>query len=72
MNLDIDVARTKQRIQISELEELILKAYHSASIYKERTKRWFDKRLQKIEFKEGDQVLLYSFWFKLFGKGKLE
>ena len=72
MNLDIDVARTKQRIQISELEELILKAYHSASIYKERTKRWFDKRLQKIEFKEADQVLLYSSWFKLFGKGKLQ
>jgi len=35
-------------------------------------KRWFDKRLQKKEFKEGDKVLLYNSRFKLFGKGKLQ
>jgi len=29
-----------------ELEEWRDKAYHSASIYKERTKRWHDKRLK--------------------------
>jgi transposase InsO family protein len=51
MNLDIDAARIKQMIQISELEELRLKAYHNASIYKERMKRWYDKRLHKKEFK---------------------
>jgi hypothetical protein len=34
MNLDIDAAQIKQRIQISELEELRLKANHNASIYK--------------------------------------
>jgi hypothetical protein len=39
MNLDIDVARIKRRIQISVLEELRLKAYHNARIYKERMKR---------------------------------
>jgi hypothetical protein len=39
MNLDIDAAQIKRRIQISELEELILKAYYNASIYKERMKR---------------------------------
>ena len=33
----------KRRIQISELEELRLKAYTSATIYKERMKRWYDK-----------------------------
>jgi hypothetical protein len=37
----------KRRIQISELEELRLKAYENASIYKERIKRWYDKRLKK-------------------------
>jgi transposase InsO family protein len=35
MNLNIDAARMKQRIEISELEELRLTAYHNASIYKE-------------------------------------
>ena len=71
MNFDAEAARIKRRIQISELE-LRLKAYNSATIYKERMKRWYDKRLQNKEFKEGDKVLLYNSRFKLFGKGKLQ
>jgi hypothetical protein len=39
MNLDLDAAVVKRRIQISELEEMRLKAYENASIYKERIKR---------------------------------
>jgi transposase InsO family protein len=39
MNLDLDAAVVKRRIQISGLEELRLKAYENASIYKERIKR---------------------------------
>jgi hypothetical protein len=62
----------KRRIQISELEELRLKAYENASIYKERIKRWYDKRLKKKEFEEGDKVLLYNSRFKTVGKGKLQ
>jgi transposase InsO family protein len=72
MNLDLDAMVVKLRIQISELEELRLKAYENASIYKERIKRWYDKRLKKKEFKEGDKVLLYNSRFKTFGKGKLQ
>jgi hypothetical protein len=49
-----------------------LKAYENASIYKERIKRWCEKRLKKNEFKEGDKVLLYNSRFKTFGKGKLQ
>jgi hypothetical protein len=51
---------------------LRLKAYENASIYKERIKRWYDKRLKKKEFKEGDKVLLYNSRFRTFGKGKLQ
>ncbi|XP_039841724.1 uncharacterized protein K02A2.6-like [Panicum virgatum] len=72
MNFDAEAAGIKRRIQISKLEELRLKAYNSASIYKERMKIWYDKRLQNKEFKEGDKVLLYNSRFKLFGKGKLQ
>jgi hypothetical protein len=68
MNLDIDAAQIKRRIQISELEELRLKAYHNASIYKERMKRWYDKRLHKKELKEGDKVLLYNSRYKVSAK----
>ena len=71
MNFDAEATGIKRRIQISELEELRLKAYNSASIYKERMKRWYDKRLQNKEFK-GDKVLLYNSRFKLFGKEKLQ
>jgi hypothetical protein len=60
MNLNLDVAVVKRRIQISELEEMRLKAYENASIYKERIKRWCDKRLKKKEFTEGDKVVLYE------------
>jgi hypothetical protein len=72
MNLDLDAAVVKRRIQISELEEMRLKVYENASIYKEGIKRWYDKRLKKKEFKEGDKVLLYNSRFKTFRKGKLQ
>jgi len=40
-------------------------------IYKERTKRWHDKRIKKKEFAPGDRVLLFNSRFKLFGLEKL-
>jgi hypothetical protein len=49
-----------------------LKAYENASIYKERIKSWYDKRLKNKGFKEGDNVLHYNSRFKTFGKGKLQ
>jgi hypothetical protein len=42
-NMDLKAARTKRKIQIAELEEWREKAYHSAKLYEERTKRWHDK-----------------------------
>jgi tRNA U38,U39,U40 pseudouridine synthase TruA len=49
-----------------------LKEYENASIYKERIKRWYDKRLKKKVFKEGDKILLSNSRFKTFEKGKLQ
>jgi hypothetical protein len=49
-----------------------LKAYENASIYKERIRSLYEKRLKKKEFKKGDKVLLYNSRFKSFGKGKLQ
>jgi transposase InsO family protein len=72
MNLDLDAAVVKRRIQISELEEMRLTAYENTSIYKGRIKRWYGKRLKKKEFGEGEKVLLYNLRFKTFGKGKLQ
>jgi hypothetical protein len=72
MNLDLYTMVVKWRIQISELEDMWLKAYENTSIYKEIIKKWYDKRLKKKEFKEGDKVLLYNSMFKTFRKGKLQ
>ena len=53
------------------MEEWRGKAYHSAKTYKDRTKRWHDKRIKPKEFKLGDKVLLFNYRVKLFGEGKL-
>ena len=47
------------------------KAYHNTKIYKERTKRWHDKRIKHKEFKSSDKVLLFNSRVKLFGHYKL-
>jgi hypothetical protein len=59
----------KREMQISELEEWREKAYHSSKLYKERTKRWHDKRIK--EFVPRDKVLLFNYRIKLFRHGKL-
>jgi hypothetical protein len=70
-NMDFEAAGTKQKMQLSELEEWREKAYHSAKIYKERTKRWHDKRIIKKEFNPDDLVLVFNSRVRLFGHRKL-
>jgi len=70
-NMDLDVAGDHRRMQLSELEEWREKAYHNSKIYKERFKRWHDKRIKK-EFAPEDKVLLFNSRVKLFGHGKLQ
>ena len=59
-------------MQLSELEESREKAYHNARIYKDRVKRWHDKRTKKKEVTLGNKVLLINFRVKLFWHGKLQ
>ena len=68
----MEVARTRRKTQLSKLDEWREKAYHNAKIYKERTKRWHDKRIKKKEFALRDKVLLFNSRVKLFGHGKLQ
>ena len=69
-NMDFEAVGTKRKMQLSELDEWCEKAYHNAKIYKERTKRWHDKRIKK-EFTPKDKVLLFNSRVKLFGHRKL-
>jgi hypothetical protein len=70
-NMDLEAAGIKRKMELSELDEWREKAYHNSKIYKERTKRWHDKRIKKKDFAPGDKVLLFNSRVKLFGHGKL-
>ena len=69
--MDLISAEIKRQIQLAELDEWREKAYHSSKLYKERTKRWQDKRIKIKQFKTGDKVLLFNSRVRLFGHGKL-
>ena len=69
--MDFEAAGTKRKMQLSKLDEWHEKVYHNAKIYKERTKRWHDKRIKK-EFALGDKVLLLNSRVKIFGHRKLQ
>ena len=52
------------------MDEFWNDAYENAKIYKERTKKWHDKKILWREFAPGQQVLLFNSQLKLFS-GKL-
>ena len=60
-NMDLKLAGEYRRRQITELEEWRHRAYHSASIYKERTKRWHDKQLKPKNFNPRDKGITLKF-----------
>jgi hypothetical protein len=69
--MDLDAVGIKRKMQLLELDEWREKAYHNSKIYKERVKRWHDKRIKMKEFTPRDKVLLFNSRVKLFGHGKL-
>ena len=69
--MDVKIAGSNRQKQIAKLEEWREKAYHSAKLYKERTKRWHDHRIKLKEFKLGGKVVLFNSKVKFFGEGKL-
>ncbi len=69
--MDLKAAGIKRKIYIAELEAWREKAYNSAKLYKERTKRWHDKRVKAKQFKPGDKVLLFNSRVHVFDHGKV-
>ena len=64
-------AKEERLLQLSELEELRNEAYDSATIYKDKTKKWHDQRILRKEFRAGEKVLLFNSRLRLF-PGKLK
>ncbi|XP_016177912.1 uncharacterized protein LOC107620232 [Arachis ipaensis] len=71
LNFDAKVAGKKRLLQLNELEEFRQAAYDNAKIYKERTKKWHDKKISSRVFEPGQKVLLFNSKLKLF-PGKLK
>jgi hypothetical protein len=69
--MDLEAVGVRRKIQLLELDEWRERAYHNAKIYKERAKRWHDKRIKEKSFTLGDKVLLFNSRINLFGHGKL-
>ena len=70
LNFNLKEANEERLLQLNELEELHNDSYENTKIYKEKTKRWYDKHLLRKEFKEGNKVLIFNSSLKLF-PGKL-
>ena len=70
LNFDFKTAGEKRILDINLLDEWRNEAYESARLFKEKVKRWHDKRILKREFNIGDKVLLYRSRLRFFA-GKL-
>ena len=70
LNYDFNLAGEKWLSDICSLDEWRTQAYENAKLFKEKVKRWHDRRIQKREFNVGDYVLLYNCRLRFFA-GKL-
>ncbi|KAL4387055.1 hypothetical protein GQ457_09G019640 [Hibiscus cannabinus] len=71
VNMDWETAGQKRLFDINELEEIRHAAYGNAKIYKEKTKKWHDRKILPKDYQPGQQVLLFNSRLKLF-PGKLK
>ncbi|XP_074374415.1 uncharacterized protein LOC141714819 [Apium graveolens] len=66
LNLQMEAAGEKIMLQLKELEEFRLQAYENNKVYKEKVKRWHDRRLVHKSFVPGLKVLLYNSRLRIF------
>ena len=50
LNMDMNAAGEKRVMQLNELDEFRLQAYENSKLYKEKVKRWHDKRIMSRTF----------------------
>nr|GEU97376.1 hypothetical protein [Tanacetum cinerariifolium] len=71
-NIDLTKAMASRFLQINELDKMRLDAYESSISYKERTKKWHNKRIKApTNYKRGDMILLFNSHISLL-PGKLK
>nr|GEX32939.1 reverse transcriptase domain-containing protein [Tanacetum cinerariifolium] len=70
-NFDLIVAGDHQKIQLNELNEIILERTIGEMIYKEKTKKIHYSKIKNRVFNVGDRLLLFNSRLKIFS-GKLK
>ena len=70
LNADPKLAGEKRLMNLTSLGEWRSEAYESAKMFKEKVKKWHDKRILKCECNVGDKILLFRSRFR-FSLGKL-
>ena len=70
-NYDMRNAGNHRKLQLNELEELQNDAYESSKIYKDRTKAYHDKFINRKTFEPNHKVWIYNSRLHLF-LGKLQ
>jgi hypothetical protein len=70
LNRDFKLAGKKRLLNLSSLDEWRSEAYENARLFKEKVKKWHDRRILKREFHVGEKVLLYRSHLSFFA-GKL-
>ena len=70
LNRDFRLAGEKRLLDLSNLDEWRGEAYENARLFKEKVKRWHDRRILKREFHVGEKVLLDRSHLRFFA-GKL-
>ncbi|GMJ16154.1 hypothetical protein HRI_005284600 [Hibiscus trionum] len=71
VNMDWDKSAQKRLLDLIEIEEIRAMAYDNAIIYKDKTKKWNDKKLLPRQFSPVQKVLLFNSGLKFF-PGKLK
>ncbi|XP_062074939.1 uncharacterized protein LOC133778944 [Humulus lupulus] len=66
LNMDLQATREARKLQLNELDEMIFFSYENAKLYKEKTKRWHDQKIQARVYEKGQKVLLFNSCLKLF------
>ncbi|XP_015160503.1 uncharacterized protein [Solanum tuberosum] len=66
LNLDWGAASYQGMSDLNVLDEFRLRAYYSSALYKEKMKKYHDRRIEKQKFVVGDLVLLFNYSLHLF------
>jgi len=66
LNFDQEKAGERRKVQMHELEEMRNQAYESSKLYKERVKKYHDKKIIQRQFRLGQMVLLFNSRLRLF------